>query len=141
MLARIPRTTRPNVRRFARGFSLLELMLVLAIIGILMAVAAVNVLGAGDRAKRRATEATLGTIKTQLDAYNLEHSAFPPDLATLVSAKFLEAGKLKDGWNRDLAYDPRPINTDQKYALGSSGVDGTLGNEDDISVWTMTEKK
>ena len=44
-------------RRVRRGFSLLELMLVLAIMGILMSVVAYNVIGAGDKAEPKTTGA------------------------------------------------------------------------------------
>lgn len=124
-------------RRMARGFSLLELTLVLAIIGILMAVAAVNILGQGTRAKISATKATINTVSSALKQYNLEYSAYPPDLKVLVTAKLLENKPLKDGWQHELYYDPRGRNKDQPYILGSSGEDGVMGNEDDINVWTM----
>jgi len=127
-------------RASARGFSLLELMLVLAIIGILMAVAAVNVLGAGDRAKKRATQATLATIKTQINSYHLTYSSYPPDLRTLVVAKYLEDGKLRDGWGADLFYDSNGRTKDQPFYLGSAGPDKAVGNEDDIDVWRMNDQ-
>lgn len=128
---------RRGKRRMARGFSLLELTLVLAIIGILMAVAAVNILGQGAKAKISATKATINTVSSALKQYNLEYSAYPADLRTLVSAKLLENKPIRDGWQRDLYYDPRGRNKDQPYILGSSGDDGVMGNEDDINVWTM----
>jgi len=125
-------------RRHARaGFSLLELMLVLAIIGVLMAVAAYNVLGGGQRAKIRASQASLTVIKTALTDYNLDQSAFPPDLRTLVTSKRLEDKSLVDGWNNTFNYDPRGKDADHPYYLFSNGPDGKAGTEDDIDVWTM----
>ena len=121
------------------GFSLLEIMLVLAIIGVLMAVVAVNVVGAGDRAKKRASEASMAVIKSALQSYNLENNSYPPDLRTLVTAKFLEDGKLKDGWGRDFLYDPRGRSKEQPFILGSAGSDQQPGNEDDLSVWTTNQ--
>jgi general secretion pathway protein G len=123
--------------RRARGFSLLELMLVLAIMGILMAVVAINVLGAGDKAKITATKATLKNIKTAMASYHLEYSGFPPSLQTLITTKYLENMKLEDGWKNTLLYDPNGPNTDQPYYLGSAGPDKVVGTDDDISVWTM----
>lgn len=123
----------------SRGFSLLELMLVLAIIGVLMAVAAVNVLGTGERAKIKATKASLATISSALNSYSLEYSTFPPTLATLTSVKppFLDdSKKMKDAWDTDFFYDPRGRGT-RPYLLGSPGADKTPGNEDDIDIWTM----
>lgn len=132
----------PNIvasrRAVARAFSLLELMLVLAIIGVLMAVAAVNILGAGDRAKVRATMATMETIKNQLAAYQLDNSAYPPDLQTLVKAKFLEDKKIADGWGRAFYYAIPGMN-EKPYDLISTGSDANGGTGDDINVWTMNK--
>ena len=122
------------------GFSLMELMLVLAIMGILMAVVAVNVLGVGDRAKIKTTKASLLTIKHMIETYHLEQSAWPPDLRTLSSMKppMLESAKLQDAWKMDFIYDPHgPDSNTQPYVLGSAGPNKVVGDEDDISIWTM----
>lgn len=126
-----------TARRMARGFSLLELTLVLAIIGILMAVAAVNILGQGTKAKIQATKATINVVGSALKQYNLDNSAYPPTLQALISSRLLDNKKIQDGWKRDLYYDARGRNRDQPFILGSSGDDGIMGNEDDINIWTM----
>ena len=122
-------------RTSARGFSLLELTLVLVILGVLMAVAAVNVLGQGEKAKVTATRASLSVIKNGLQEYHLTYSAYPPDLQTLVSVKILEAGKLSDGWKRPFFYDPIGPNSDQPFILYSRGSDAQSPSADDISAW------
>lgn len=134
--------TSKNRRTLRRvpGFSLLELMLVLAIIGVLTAVVAVNVVGAGGRAKVRATMASLTTLKSALNAYNLDNSAYPPTLGVMQaggSKAYLDASiKLADGWGRPFYYAVPGLNG-QPYDLISSGEDGQGGTEDDVSVWTM----
>ncbi|MBS0189054.1 MAG: type II secretion system protein GspG [Planctomycetes bacterium] len=128
-----------SVRRAsARGFSLLELTLVLVILGVLMAVAAVNVIGQGEKAKIKATQATLQVIKNAVQQYHLEQSAYPPDLNTLVVVKILEPGKLNDGWNRALIYDPAGLTPEQPFILYSKGPDNQSQTQDDISVWQTT---
>ncbi|MGH7242158.1 MAG: type II secretion system protein GspG [Phycisphaerales bacterium] len=119
----------------ARGFSLLELTLVLVILGVLMAVAAVNVLGQGEKAKATATRASLSVIKNGLQEYHLTYSTYPPDLQTLVTAKILEAGKLSDGWKRPFFFDPIGPNPDQPFILYSRGSDGQSPSQDDISAF------
>ncbi len=126
-----------SAAHMARGFSLLELTLVLVIIGILIAAAGVAIGSAGERAKVKVTRSSLATIKQQLTAYNLEYSSYPPSLSTLITAKFLEDKKLKDAWARDFIYDSRGRSREQPFILISAGNDGTPGNEDDIDVWTM----
>ena len=126
-------------RRRRPGFSLMELMLVLAIMGILMAVVAINVLGVGQSARIKATKASLMTIKNALASYHLEQASYPPDLRTLTTMKpaLLENSKLQDAWKVDFIYDPRGQGNGQEFVLGSAGPDKVVGNEDDINVWTM----
>jgi general secretion pathway protein G len=134
----VKKTRRP--RTSARGFSLMELMLVLAIMGILMAVVAVNVIGVGTKAKIKTTKQSLMTIKQMLDTYHLEQSAYPPDLRTLTTMKppMLDSKVLQDAWKNDFIYDPHgPDPNSQPYVLGSAGPNKVVGDDDDINVWTM----
>lgn len=119
------------------AFSLLELTLVVAIMGVLIAVVAFNVTGQGNKAKARATQVSMNVLKTAIQQYNLDNSAYPPDLRALVTSKLIEAGKDKDGWNRDFFYDSRGRNEDQPFLLSSPGPDGAQGTPDDISVWEI----
>ncbi len=124
-----PRNTR-------HGFSLLELTLVLAILGVLMAVAAYNFMGVGDKAKVKATKVTLSTIKNILQSYQVDNSVFPPDLQTLITAKYMEDKKIKDGFEQPLYYASPGVNG-QPYMLMSAGADQKFQTADDIDVWTM----
>ena len=133
-------TKRSVKRRQAKGFSLLELTLVLAIIGILIAAAAYNLVGASSRAKTQVTKSSMSTIKGALSSYNIQHSSYPPTLQTLITTKFLDDKPLKDAWGREWMYDARGRSREQPYMLGSSGEDGQPGNEDDIDVWTMDKQ-
>lgn len=126
--------------RKARGFSLLELMLVLAIMGLLMGVVAYNLLGQGDKAKKKTTEASLFTLKGAVDTYILEYSVAPANLQLLVTAKIIDSNaKLKDGWESDFLFDPTPA-ADRKYGLGSAGPDKQPGTEDDIDAMNINKK-
>jgi len=128
-------SARAAAKASARGFSLLELTLVLVILGVLMAVAAVNVLGQGEKAKVTATRASLSVIKNGLQEYHLTYSAYPNDLQTLVVVKILEAGKLSDGWKRPFIYDPLGPSPEQPFILYSRGTDNQSPSQDDISAW------
>ncbi|GMV27193.1 MAG: hypothetical protein AMXMBFR58_32240 [Phycisphaerae bacterium] len=129
-----------NTYRTARsvrpGFSLLELSLVLALLGVLMAVAAYNIMGAGERGKIKATRVTLTTIKNILQTYQVDHSTFPPDLQTLITTKYLEDKKIKDGFEQPLYYAV-PGRDGRLYELLSAGPDSKFQTPDDIDVWMI----
>ena len=128
------RATRP-------GFSLLELTLVLVIMGMLMAVAAVSLVGNAKRARVKTTKASMTVINGAIKNYMLENAGTPPpSLQTLVTAEFLEAGKVQDAWNEAFFYSATPTSTGQAYQLVSKGPDKELGTEDDINVWTMNDE-
>jgi general secretion pathway protein G len=130
---RLRALTRSSLRG---GFSLLELMLVLVIIGILIGAVAVSIGGTGTRAKTKLTKQALETVATGLKAYHLEYSAFPPTLDVLLSIKppFLERA-IKDAWDNPITYEPRPRGN-EKFTLISPGEDKQIGTEDDIAYET-----
>ncbi len=127
-------------RRQSKGFSLLEIVLVMAIIGILLGVVALNVGSFGNTGKIRATEASMNTIQTALDTYHLSHSAYPPTLDTLRTMKLplLPANKpIQDGWKQAFHYNPKPNAQGMPYTLisfgGSEEWDPAVG----IDAWTI----
>jgi general secretion pathway protein G len=124
-------------RPVVRGFTLLELMLVLVILGVLATVAAVAVTGQADNARRNATEASMRTIETALKSYYLQRGAYPTTqegLGVLVPT-FLEKPPL-DGWKRPFAYF-HPGQGTREYEIISVGKDGEYGTEDDIRSWEI----
>lgn len=115
------------------GFSLLELMLVLVIIGIIVGAVAINIGGAGERAKIKITTSNLATVASALAEYHLSYSAYPASLDTLRTVKppYLQ-NAIKDAWDSPLAYEPRPRGT-TPFTLISLGGDKLPGTEDDIA--------
>jgi len=121
----------------AKGFTLLEMMLVVAIIGILMSVAVWNIVGQSDKTRKRATEATMHTIQSAVKAYKADKGSFPPNLQVLVTEKYFDK-VFKDAWKHDLIY-ASPGAGGKEYSLISVGADGQQGTEDDIDVWRIDE--
>lgn len=137
IIASPSRSAQRHLARALPGFSLLELTLVLAIMGVLMAVAAVNIIGSGKRANIRATKTSMYTISGMLKDYYLTHSsAYPPDLATLVP-DYLEQQSLTDAWNELFWYAPSKDLSGNEYQFSSAGPDKEHGTEDDINWWNV----
>lgn len=120
--------------RLRRAFSLIELSLVIAIMGILMTVAVVAFGPKLMQAKTRATEASLRTVQSQIDSYYVDQNAYPPTLAALVP-NYLRSVPA-DGWKRPFYYRV-PGAMGKPYDLISFGEDGQPETPDDISVWDL----
>ncbi|MFT3683475.1 MAG: type II secretion system protein GspG [Phycisphaerales bacterium] len=125
----------------AAGFSLLELMLVVVIMGILMGTVIISLSGQAEKAKKAATIAKMRTVKSALAGYSAEFGSFPPTemgLQPLVTNKTLEGVPL-DGWKRPMRYlfPGTSGNPDQPYDLISAGGDGAWGTADDLNIWLI----
>lgn len=136
-------------RRRAAGFSLLELMLVVVIMGLLMGVVIVNLRGAGDKAKRGTTIALLRQIQSALDGYSAEFGTYPPTemgLTPLVTTKALKIEPL-DAWKHKLRYyfPGTSGNPDRPFDLVSAGADGVFSTggdlaSDDLDIWRIEQQ-
>ncbi|MBM4108236.1 MAG: prepilin-type N-terminal cleavage/methylation domain-containing protein [Phycisphaerae bacterium] len=119
----------------ARGFSLLELTMVILLIGILTAAAALSLGGFVGRGKVRVTQSSLTTIKGALEGYKLQENVLPPDLRTLVTAKYLDDKAIVDAWNRPFIYVV-PGRNNRPFELQSRG-ENENDPSDDLSVWDI----
>jgi general secretion pathway protein G len=123
------------------GFTLIEIMVVILILGLLATIVVQSLRGATDKAKRVKAQADIAEIKTGLDRYYLDAGSYPTGdqgLAALVSAPAsggnvpanYEAGGYlqsipKDPWGNPYYYQ----SDGNSYVLKSFGADGVEGGE------------
>lgn len=124
-------------RLYARpGFSLVEIVGVVVIIGILAGAAAVAILPQVEKARVNTTKTSMNTVKSAINSYQVEKSQTPASLDVLVPG-YLEAGSTVDAWKTPYYYTPTPGGV-QAYQLISAGKDQDLTTLDDnIDLWTM----
>jgi general secretion pathway protein G len=130
-------------RRIRPGFSLIELTLVLAIIGVLAAFAAYSLVGVGERSRRKATMANMQTIRTAINMYHASYNGqYPPTLQALMAPPhpFLDPEKgVEDGWGQEFLYST-PGSSGRPYDLVSLGGDRAFGTEDDLDIWNLPKE-
>jgi len=132
--------------RCARGFTLVELLLVLVILGTLASIVYPNMAKHAVEARIKAARVQMSSFDTALGAFEVENGYFPSGqngLGDLVQRPKDAPGwhgpylqKIpKDPWGHDYIYEyPGRQNVDA-YDLMSLGPDGQPGTEDDITNW------
>jgi general secretion pathway protein G len=135
----------PNLARTKHGFTLVEMLLVVTIIGILAALVIPKIAGTSERARIAAAQADIkGGIRTALDRYEVENGFYPKSLQDLVTrpndAKNWNGPYLdsipQDPWQHNYIYVYPGRNNPSGYDLYSMGSDGQDGTADDIGNWT-----
>ncbi|MDN4502950.1 type II secretion system major pseudopilin GspG [Alteromonadaceae bacterium BrNp21-10] len=134
------------------GFSLLEIMVVILIIGLLTAIVAPNILGNQETAQLKKAAVDIRQLENALEMYKLRNSVFPTTeqgLEALVSMptidpiprNYPEEGFIKglpqDPWGND--YQLLSPGEMGRIDLYSNGPDGEAGTEDDIGNWNINE--
>ena len=80
-----------RARKNQKGFTLVELMVVVVIIGVLVAIAIPIFSGIQANARTKACDANIRTIKGAVAMYYAEENAYPADIAALVGKNYLES--------------------------------------------------
>jgi general secretion pathway protein G len=134
-----------------RGFTLVELMVVIVIIGLLATVVMVNVLPSQDRAMVEKARADIAVLEQAVETYRIETLAFPrteDGLQALIRApaslarpeRYRPGGYIRrlpdDPWGNAYRYAyPGRRGAYDIYSLGADGREGGEGNEADIGNW------
>jgi general secretion pathway protein G len=134
------------------AFTLIEVMIVIAIVLALMGIVGVAVFGQRDKAKQDLAAVDLGSIKAAIRLFNLDFGRNPTDeeglevlwnkdkLSPEADAtkwrKYLESELSKDKWDKPFGYRQKSEHGDEAtFDLWSNGPDGEEGTADDIVSW------
>jgi general secretion pathway protein G len=126
-------TERASGRRIRdAGMTMLEIMIVLALIGLVMSAVGVGVFQSFKKGQRKVAQAQVNDIAAKVVQYMSDNnSECPKGIDDLVAQKFLPK-KQKDPWGRDyILRCPGQINTDGSDVV-SLGPDGQEGTADDV---------
>jgi general secretion pathway protein G len=120
------------------GFSLLELLIVIVIIGILGTIVYTRFMDLPERAKKEAAKQQILIFKTAMDRYRLDHDAYPPSEEGIDAIKqYLQSGEVpNDPWGSPYQYR-NPGENNREYDIVSPGPDRQEGTDDDVRSWEL----
>jgi general secretion pathway protein G len=135
------------------GFSLLEVMVVLVIIGMIMSIVAPNIMGQQEEAALDKARLDIQQLESAMNMYKLKNKAYPSTeqgleaLVTKTSIEPVPARFPEEGFISKLPEDPwgNPYQLVSPGEMGkidifSMGPDGEAGTEDDIGNWDADKK-
>jgi general secretion pathway protein G len=139
------------MRSITRGFTLIEVLVVVAILGILAAIVVPRIMDRPDEAKRVAARADIGAIVQALKLYRLDNGFYPSTdqglsalvqrpTTTPVPGNWKQGGYLerlpKDPWGSDYHYlSPGVRGEIDVFSLGADRARGGEGSGADIGNW------
>jgi general secretion pathway protein G len=140
---------RQRRRKDQRGYSLLELLVVLAIMSLLIAIATPQIMGYFEASKAKTAKIQISNISTALDLYYLANGTYPtdqqglkaliekPEGVTTWDGPYLNrADGIIDPWGRPYAYKlPGLHGKFDVSSLGADGKEGGAGEDADLGSW------
>lgn len=134
-------------RRSLNAFTLVELLLVLAILATLAAIVIPKVSGRTEQAKVAAAKTQISIFSTSLDMFEADNGFYPkgeeglnalveePSDSKTWRGPYLKQGIPTDPWGQPYVYECPGKHNNKGYDLMCPGPDGQAGTEDDITNW------
>jgi general secretion pathway protein G len=121
-----------------RGFTLIEMMIVVAIIGLIMGSVAIVAVRQWKIAQTKNAQQMVATVAQAVDLYSTQHNDPCPSggVAGLVSEKLLKKHP-KDPWGQELLFTCPGTNNPDGADVVSKGPDKQEGTNDDIRSWEL----
>ena len=147
------KTSRPPLTRSRGGFTLIEVMVVVVVLGLLAATVAPNVFRHVGVAKEEATRSQIAMLGSALDAYRLDNDIYPSEAQGLEAlwreplseplprnwrGPYLRSAIPLDPWGNAYVYRSPGVQSPWGYELASLGADGReggQGDDADITSW------
>ncbi len=135
------------MKNASQGFSLIELLVVLVILGLIAGLVVPNIMGRGEDAKSRAAVAEVQRLSMAVDEFYLDTGRAPRELQELVerpgnvsnwNGPYVNDSNLNDPWGN--AYTYRFPGEERDFDIFSHGRDGQPGGEGpdrDIANWNL----
>lgn len=144
-----------RLRQNQAGFTLIEVMVVLAILGLIASMVVPNIMGSATKARVSKAVSDITKLEQMLDMYKLDNARYPTTeqgLEALVEMptddpeprNYPADGYMKrlesDPWGNDYLYlSPGENGTIDIYSLGADGEEGGEGENADIGNWNLEE--
>jgi len=140
--------------RSRSGFTLVELLLVLVILGTLAAIVVPKFSGRTEQARITAAVTQISNFGVALDAFEIDCGYYPKGKSGLEDlvvqprdepnwrGPYVKGEIPLDPWGHEYIYEcPGRHNTDRSYDLMSMGPDGRVGGDDDITNWANDNRR
>lgn len=147
-----PTTVKSNSQH---GFTLIELMVVIVILGILAGLIVPRIMGRPEEAKQLKAKLQIESLETSLKLYKLDNGMYPttdqglqaltePPSSGIIPQKWREGGYVekgripKDPWGNEYVYLAPGVHGDYDlFSYGADGVAGGEGRDKDINNWEI----
>lgn len=137
--------SRKRAARTARGFTLVELLLVLVILALIGGLVLPGIIGKAEGAKVKAADSQIDRLSMAVESYYLDTGTTPDSLDELIeesgnvggwNGPYVKPSSLKDPWGREYVYIyPGEHGDFDIVSLGADGQPGGEGKNADINSW------